>query len=542
MKTEMTIEELQLQNAELISRLEEAEQLIEAIKAGEVDAFAVNRNNQPEIFTLQSGDYGYRMLVENITEGALTISENGLIVYTNNYFHELLGISYEAVIGKPVFDFIHPDSIETFNELFKKGLTGKSKGEINLTAVGKIITVYISLTSLFPILQTVGMIVTDLTEKKKHEEALHQSEEKFNKLFSSAPLGLALSEISSGKLVDVNQTFLEMIGYTREEYIGKTSLDLNLISKNGKDEIVKQILKNGFVKNIEINIRTKSGKIIPVLDSIETVYIGDKKYFLSALVDITERKNTEKEIEVKNTDLEKMNKELQSFAYISSHDLQEPLRKIQTFATRIIEKEMDNLSENAKDQFQKMQNAANRMQTLIEDLLAYSRTNASERHFEKTDLNQIIEEVKDDLKEELKEKQAIIEVTGLCNADIIPFQFRQMMQNLIGNSLKFSLPEHPPRINIKSRIAEGISFNESKLLPDSKYCHICITDNGIGFEPEFKEKIFEVFQRLHGKEQYTGTGIGLAIVKKIVENHKGTITAESELGKGARFDIFIPAN
>jgi len=137
----MTIEELHLQNAELINRLEEAEQLIDAIKAGEVDAFAVNRNNQPEIFTLQSGDYGYRMLVENITEGALTISEDGLIVYTNNYFHELLGISYEEVIGKPVFNFIHPDSIETFNELFEKGLAGKSKGEINLTAAGKIITV-----------------------------------------------------------------------------------------------------------------------------------------------------------------------------------------------------------------------------------------------------------------------------------------------------------------------------------------------------------------------------------------------------------------
>ncbi|TMI66416.1 MAG: PAS domain S-box protein [Bacteroidetes bacterium] len=541
MKKELTIEELQLQNAELINRLEEAEQLIEAIKAGEVDAFALNRNNQPEIFTLQSGDYGYRMLVENINEGAVTLAEDGLIVYTNNYFHELLGISYEDVIGNTVFNFIHPDSKETFNELFKKGLEEKSKGEINLVAGDKIICAYVSLTSLFPTLQTVGMIVTDLTEKKNQEEALRLSEEKFNKLFSSAPLGLGLSEISTGRLVDVNQTLLDMIGYTRDEYIGKTSLELDIMTKSGRDKVVEQVSKNGFVRNLEINLRTKSGKIIPVLNSIETITINDKKYFLGAMVDITQRKDTEKEIEQKNTDLEKMNIELQSFAYISSHDMQEPLRKIQIFATRIIEKEVDNLSENAKEQFQKMQNAAKRMQTLIEDLLAYSRAKTSERHFEKTDLNKIIEVVKDDLKEELKEKQATIEVAKLCNAEVIPFQFRQMMHNLIGNSLKFSLPDQPPHIKIESQIVKGIKLNNEKLSPEVKYCHISITDNGIGFEPEFKEKIFEVFQRLHRKDQYKGTGIGLAIVKKIVENHNGEITAESEVGKGARFNIFLPA-
>jgi PAS domain S-box-containing protein len=540
MKKELTIEELQLQNDELINRLEEAEQLIEAIKAGEVDAFALNMDNQPEIFTLQSGDYGYRMLVENINEGAVTLAEDGLIVYTNNYFHELLGVSYEDVIGNTVFNFIHPDSKETFNELFKEGLKEKSKGEINLVAGDKIISVYVSLTSLLPTLQTVGMIVTDLTEKKKQEEALQLSEEKFNKLFSSAPLGLGLSDVSTGKVVDVNQTLLDMIGYTREEYVGKTSVELDIISKNERDKIVEQIKKNGFAKNVEINLRSKSGKIIPVINSIETIIIDNKKYFLGAMVDITQRKNSEKEIEQKNTDLEKMNKELESFAYISSHDLQEPLRKIQTFSSRIIEKEQDKLSESAKEQFQRIQKEAARMQTLIEDLFTYSRTNTSEHHTEKTDLKKIIDEIKDDLKDQLNEKHATVEAKELGEADVIPFQFRQMMHNLIGNSLKFSLANKPPHIKINSEIAKGKQFNNIRLSPENKYCHISVADNGIGFDPEFKEKIFDVFQRLHGKDKYTGTGIGLAIVKKIVENHNGTISAESELGKGARFDIFIP--
>jgi PAS domain S-box-containing protein len=247
------------------------------------------------------------------------------------------------------------------------------------------------------------------------------------------------------------------------------------------------------------------------------------------------------ELEQKNIDLEKMNKELESFAYISSHDLQEPLRKIQTFATRIKEKEEDNLSDYGRDMFNRMQVAAKRMQTLIQDLLAYSRTNTTERKFETTDLNEIITLVKEDLREELKEKHATIEADHLCAADIIPFQFRQVMHNLIGNSLKFSNQGNPPNIQIKSEIADGMDFENENLTPGKKYCHISFSDNGIGFEQKYSEKIFEVFQRLHGKNEYDGTGIGLSIVKKIIENHHGLIMAKGELNKGATFDIYIPA-
>ena len=205
-----------------------------------------------------------------------------------------------------------------------------------------------------------------------------------------------------------------------------------------------------------------------------------------------------------------------------------------------------------------MQSAAGRMRQLIEDLLAYSRLNTAERKFEHTDLNIIIEEVKSEFKEAIKEKHATIDATELCAASIIHFQLRQLMHNLISNALKFSHPDIPSHIIIKSRIVKGSKLNnvhlparlnrsdgndktgQERLSPEKNYCHITVKDNGIGFEPNFSKRIFEVFQKLHSKEEYAGTGIGLAIVKKIVENHNGIIIATSELNKGATFDIYIP--
>jgi signal transduction histidine kinase len=236
------------------------------------------------------------------------------------------------------------------------------------------------------------------------------------------------------------------------------------------------------------------------------------------------------------------NKELLAFTYVSSHDLQEPLRKIQTFVTIILDKENQNLSEEGKYSFKRMQLAAGRMQQLIEDLLTFSRINTAERKFEKKDLRIIIEEVKTELRDTIQEKHAIIEATQLCPANIIAFQFRQLVYNLISNALKFSHPDIAPHITIKCKVVKGNKLNNEKLSHKKNYCHITVKDNGIGFEPRFSERIFGVFQKLHGKEVYAGTGIGLAIVKKIVENHNGIIVATGELNKGATFDIYIPAN
>jgi two-component system CheB/CheR fusion protein len=246
------------------------------------------------------------------------------------------------------------------------------------------------------------------------------------------------------------------------------------------------------------------------------------------------------EKEKRSEELAKMNKELEAFAYVSSHDLQEPLRKIQTFADLIMQSE--NLSDNGKKYFSRIEDAATRMRTLIEDLLSFSSLNTTEIKFEKSDLQTIINHVKSDLREIIEQKKATFDTSKLGNANVIEFQFQQLMQNVIGNALKFSRPNIPPHIIISSNIIKGSKIKHPAVLPKKNYCHISIADNGIGFEKEYYDKIFEVFQKLHGKEQYAGTGIGLAIVKKIVENHQGVITVTSELNKGTTFDIYILAD
>jgi len=255
----------------------------------------------------------------------------------------------------------------------------------------------------------------------------------------------------------------------------------------------------------------------------------------------TELEQSYKTLEEKNVFLEKMNKELETFTFVSSHDLQEPLRKIKNFAAFLLDEEDKNLSKTGKDYLGRMQETVNRMQSLIEDLLAYSRVKNARYNFEKTDLSIISKEVIADFKEDIKEKKAVIKITGHCRANIIPFQFRQVMQNLISNSLKFTHAKRYSRIVIKCETVKGSILKIDNLLPGINYCHISVSDNGIGFDPQYKERIFEVFQRLHEFDEYRGTGIGLAICKRIIENHNGVITATGKLNKGSRFDIYIPA-
>jgi len=237
-----------------------------------------------------------------------------------------------------------------------------------------------------------------------------------------------------------------------------------------------------------------------------------------------------------------MNKELKSFAYVFSHDLQEPLRKIQAFATLLLENEYENLTDEGKGHFKTMQNAAKRMQLLISDLLVYSRTSISERKYERTAINKLIAEVNMDNKEELAHHHAVVESETHYTLNIIPFQFHQPIQNLISNSLKFAVQDREPHIAITSEKGLESEFELERLSPTTNYCHIRISDNGIGFEQKYSDRIFELFQRLHGKDKFQGTGIGLAIVKKIVENHNGFIAAQGKPNQGATFDIYLPEN
>lgn len=249
-----------------------------------------------------------------------------------------------------------------------------------------------------------------------------------------------------------------------------------------------------------------------------------------------------KEKEKRTSQLINANKDLEAFAYVASHDLQEPLRKIKMFTDRVLVIENQNLSDKGKGYLEWMQDAAVRMRILIHDLLSFSQVGSTDKKFEHIDLTRIVDEVKAELADLIDEKHATIEIMESCSVHVIIFQFRQLLNNLISNSLKFSNPLRPPYIQITGKIVTGDAMTTKQLTAGVAYCHLSVKDNGIGFEPQFSELIFEVFQRLHSKEVYPGTGIGLAIVKKIVDNHHGMITATSELDKGATFDIYIPAD
>ncbi len=246
-------------------------------------------------------------------------------------------------------------------------------------------------------------------------------------------------------------------------------------------------------------------------------------------------------LEEKNTSLSKMNKELESFTYISSHDLQEPLRKIQIFISRILENDYDKLSENGKHYMTRTQDAASRLQRLVQDLLAYSRLKQNAMETEKISLREFIAKIREELQEELATRNASLTFSGEETVRVVPSQFNQLLNNLIYNSLKFSAPGRNPLIEINNTTVKGNQIKEDLAVPDTVYNKITVRDNGIGFDTRYKDRIFELFQRVHNESEYKGTGIGLSIVKKIIDNHDGFITADSKEDVGTVFTIYLPA-
>lgn len=420
---DLSIAKLLAEIEELKAKLSESDQLIQAIKDGEVDAFAIGSHSVPEVYTLQTGDYAYRILIEEFGEGALNVTEDGLIVYTNTTFCELADTPYEKVIGSNVFQYVHPDSTARFKQLFNEALKGKSRGEIDLVVNGGAIPVFISLTSLQPNLSTVGIVISDLSEKKKSES---------------------------------------------------TILDY----------------QNSLEEKNEVLLRT--------------------------------------------------NEELASFAYIASHDLQEPLRKIQIFSTRILEKAGDGFTPEVAGYFRRIMGGANRMQNLIRALLQYSRLNSSDVRFVLTDLNVLAEDVKNSIIDTIEENKATIVISALPEVAVVPHQMSQVFSNILLNSIKYKREGADPFITITAQLVDADAVQIPGVRKSQRFWQIRVADNGIGFEPAYAERIFEVFQRLHASSEYEGTGIGLAICRKIMQAHGGHITAEGKPGEGSVFSIYLP--
>ena len=335
----------------------------------------------------------------------------------------------------------------------------------------------------------------------------------------------------SGKITHVNDKFCRISQYSREELLGKT----HRVIKSGyhpKEFFVDlwKTISSGRVWEGEICNRAKDGSlywvntcIVPFLDEHGTPY-----QYVSIRYEITQRKEAEEKLVSYAHRLEQSNQELEHFASIAAHDLQEPLRKIRAFSDRLVAKSKELLPPDSLDYLQRVQSSAARMQNLIDDLLTYSRIRTKTLPFTPVSLNETLDDVLSDLEMAVTQAGAKVVVgSGLPTIEADKSQMHQLFQNLIANAVKFRRPDVAPVVSVTSQ-------------SEDRFAMIEVKDNGIGFEEKYLDRIFNIFQRLHGRGEYPGTGVGLAVCRRIVERHGGTITATSRPGEGSTFVVRLP--
>jgi PAS domain S-box-containing protein len=409
------------------------------------------------------------------------------------------------------------------------------------------------LTSKVPLCDPNGKITglvgigRDITTGKLAEEALAHERSLLRTLIDNLPDCVYAKDTAGRKLLANPADLKNLHCKTEAEAVHKTDFDF-------------------FPKDMAEKFWADDQKVIqgqPVIDREEYVLsdAGDKRWLLTSKLplrdqtgkiiglvgigrDITERKHaedalrsSEEKLRQSATQLERSNHELQDFAYVASHDLQEPLRKIVVFGERLKDKKIDDLGPEARDYLERMQKAAARMQTLINDLLTFSRVTTKARPFTPVNLAEVAADVVNDLEGRIEQVKGRVEIVGtLPVIDAEALQMRQLLQNLMGNALKFRRPEEPPVVKVEAEIVSGPGT------PPQQLCKLTVSDNGIGFDEKYLDRIFNVFQRLHTRNEYEGTGMGLAITRKIALYHGGEITAKSTLGQGATFIVTLPVS
>ncbi|SBS35838.1 Phytochrome-like protein cph1 [Marinomonas aquimarina] len=371
--------------------------------------------------------------------------------------------------------------------------------------------------------------------KTKLEQEIHasaQAQKRMSSIFESAPNGMLVVN-REGKITQANSMVAAIFRCQVDELIGQSVESLVPSEFRERHEVDRSEFQAHPAKR-KMGARRDlygarfDGSYVPLEVGLHPVELESGTEIVAAVVDISERKAYEKSIHKRNEALELSNRELQEFAFIASHDLREPLRKIISFSTLLQEGEYGEFNEEGKVFSGYIVNAAQRMRDLLSDLLAYSRVTSKANPFKSLRLIPLLEEVIEDLELRIEESQADIQIAdSLPDVNADPVQIRQLFQNLIGNSLKYRHPERTPVISITGN-------------QDEDFVYLKIQDNGIGFAQEHAEQIFDVFKRLHDRQAYTGTGMGLAICRKIVVRHGGAITARSEEGVGTTMIIELP--
>jgi PAS domain S-box-containing protein len=462
----------------------------------------------------------------------------------------------EQAIGKTDFDFQPPDRAREFYEdeqrIMRTGEALINKTERQVLSSG--IVAWTSTTKA-PLRDAEGTVIglvginRDITELKNMQETAEREQARLQFIFDSVPVGISLvlnrPNGSSTRLI--NDAHLRICGLTREQ----ADLPENFQRITHPEDRPRQAeldrqLEEGKIDRYSMDKRyiTLDGRPVWTVFSCQRRKYPDGSFEeLSTVVDITELKQAEEALRLRDEKLresaarlEQSNRELQDFAYVASHDLQEPLRKIVMFGTRLKEKNLDTLCPESFDYLERMQKAAGRMQTLISDLLTFSRVTTKAKPFTPVNLAEVAAAVVDDLEGRIDLVKGRVEVGTLPVIDAEPVQMRQLLQNLIGNALKFRRPEEPPVVKVAAQLIPD------PLTPEKKLCQLTVSDNCIGFDEKYVDRIFNVFQRLHTRNEYEGTGMGLAIVRKIALYHGGDITAKSKPGEGSTFIMTVPSS
>ena len=401
--------------------------------------------------------------------------------------------------------------------------------------------------------------IWDITDRKEAEQALGESEAKYRSLVEQLPALIYVEAMDEGEsetdFLYISPQHEALLGYPAEEWTSDKRFWEKLIHPDDRERILAEDARTdetGEPFRVEYRYIARDGRTVWVRD--DAVLVRDENgaplFWQGVMFDITESKEAEANIQRLNEELEERvaertaqlqayaerlaasNRELEDFAYVASHDLQEPLRKVLAFGERLKTKYADALGGQGLDYLRRMETATVRMQGLIEDLLSLSRVTTRAHPFKPVDLNGAVREVLADLEARIEETAGTVEVGELPTVEADRGQIRQLLQNLIGNALKFRKEAGPPVIKVHGRL-EGREGGE--------VCRLVVEDNGIGFDERYLERIFTPFERLHGRAAYEGTGMGLAICRKVVERHGGEITAKSVPGEGATFIVTLPA-
>jgi PAS domain S-box-containing protein len=378
------------------------------------------------------------------------------------------------------------------------------------------------------LMEFVSTQVAMAIERKRDQQRIADALEYNKMLINSSSVGLVTYD-PSGKCIIANEAIARILGTTCEQLLEENYNHIEQWQKSGLLEAARTATTTQEETRLEYRTTTPAGKEI-WLDCRFTPFSSHAEpHLLLSVDDITAAKQAEMNLKVYAARLEQSNRDLQEFAYIASHDLQEPLRKVLAFGDRLASKYADVLDETGQDYLKRMRDASQRMQTLINDLLSFSRVSTRVQPFAKVDLNNLIQDVVSDLEMQIDRTQGKVEVGKLPTLEADPTQMHQLLQNLITNSLKFHQEAIPPVIEVSSENS-------------GNKCRIMVKDNGIGFNMQYLDRIFKPFQRLHSRQEYEGSGMGLAICRRIVERHSGEISAISNPGEGSTFIVTLPVH